>query len=184
MFALIEPSHARLAEYRRALEAGWSPGTEENRMAELRRIADDPADFVRLKADDRAAQGPPVRFPDGSMVDRLPGFTMWMWDGAFCGSINLRWARDKGAMPPQVRGHVGYAVVPEKRRRGYATAAIRLLLPHARAEGLPYLDFVIAPANPASIKAAVANGARLREHFRRYPGGADDPPLLLYRLDL
>lgn len=26
-------------------------------------------------------------------LEMLPGYHLWMWDGEFCGSINLRWHR-------------------------------------------------------------------------------------------
>ena len=63
--------------------------------------------------------------PDGSTAKRLPGFKRWLWDGEFCGSIGLRWQPGTTALPPHCLGHIGYAVVPWKRRRGYATQALR-----------------------------------------------------------
>ena len=55
-----------------------------------------------------------------------------MWDGEFCGSIGFRWQPGTSTLPPYVLGHIGYAVVPWKRGRGYATQALALLLPEAR----------------------------------------------------
>ena len=40
------------------------------------------------------------------------------------------------ALPPTCLGHIGYAVVPWKRGRGYATRALAMLLPEARKEGV------------------------------------------------
>jgi hypothetical protein len=57
---------------------------------ELQKIATDPAAFVAA-LDDPQAKGGPIGLPDGSTVPRLPGFRRWMWDGAFCSSIGLRW---------------------------------------------------------------------------------------------
>jgi predicted acetyltransferase len=108
-----------------------------------------------------------VTLPDGSQVTRLPGITRWIWDGEFCGSINLRWQHGTSALPSYVLGHIGFSVVPWKRRRGYATRALALLLPEARALGLDYVELTAAPDNIASQKTIVANDGKLIEHFRK-----------------
>ncbi len=42
--------------------------------------------------------------------------------------IGLRWQRGSEALPPYCLGHIGYAVVPWKQGRGYATRALREVL--------------------------------------------------------
>ncbi len=74
---------------------------------------------------------------DGTEQARLPARVFWMWDGAFCGAINLRFVPGTLDLPPHVSGHVGYAVVPWKQRQGIATRALSMLLPVAWALGLP-----------------------------------------------
>ena len=91
--------------------SGWQDAARE----ELAKIAEDPAAFV-ASLDDREAKAGPVTLPDGSKVPRLPGYRRWMWDGEFCGSIGFRWQKGTSALPPYVLGHIGYAVVPWKRR--------------------------------------------------------------------
>ena len=88
-----------------------------------------------------------------------------MWDGEFCGTIGFRWQPGTPARPPTCLGHVGYSVVPWKRGRGYATAALALLLPEIRREGLPYVDLTTDATNVASRRVIEANGGTLVEEF-------------------
>ena len=120
---LLKPDTDHLPSYIEALERGWSPDNVRGKATaddQLERIARDAAAFVNT-LDDSEGQGPPVTLPDGSMVPRLPGFNRWIWDGDFCGSINLRWQHGTSALPPHVLGHIGYAVVPWKQGRGWVT---------------------------------------------------------------
>jgi predicted acetyltransferase len=108
-------------------------------------------------------------------VQRLPGYALWMWDGEFCGSVGFRWQPGTTELPPYCLGHAGYSVVPWKRRRGYATRALQLLLPYARAEGLVHIELTTTVDNLASRRVIEANGGRLVERFRTSEahGGAE-----------
>lgn len=165
---LIKPSLAELPAYTDALRRGWSPDNVRLQAAaaeELEKIAADPAGFV-ASLDDPEAKAGPITLPDGSTVQRLPGLRRWMWDGEFCGSVNFRWQKGTSSLPAYVLGHAGYAVVPWKRRLGYATRALGLLLPLARMQGLEYLELTADPDNIASHKVITANGGILVERFR------------------
>jgi predicted acetyltransferase len=105
--------------------------------------------------------------PDGSTVERIPGFRKWMWDGEFCGSIGFRWVPGTEELPPHCLGHVGYAVVPWKRGLGYATQAVKSLLPEAKALGLRYIEVTTDLDNIVSQRVALAAGGRLIERFRK-----------------
>jgi predicted acetyltransferase len=74
-------------------------------------------------------------------------------------------------------------VVPWKRGRGYATLALRLLLPEAGALGLEYVELTTDPANAASRRVIEANGGLLVERFTSVPqlGGRDS---LRFRINL
>lgn len=164
---LVWPSLDYLPSYLAALQQGWSPDNVRGQAAadeELARIAADRTAFVASMVD-REAKGGPVTLPDGSRMARLPGYRRWMWDGEFCGSINFRWQVGTEALPPHCLGHIGYAVVPWKQRRGYATEALRQLLPDARAEGLKVVEITTDPDNVASQRVIEANGGVLVERF-------------------
>ncbi|HSU17482.1 GNAT family N-acetyltransferase [Longimicrobium sp.] len=182
---LVFPSDEHLPGYVAALERGWSPDNTRPEAAireQLAAIASDPAAFLRGMVD-LEAKGPAVTLPDGSTVPRLPGYRKWMWDGEFCGSIGFRWQPGTAELPPHVLGHIGYATVPWKRNRGYATLALRLLLPEAKALGLEYVELTTDPGNVASQRVITANGGVLVEHFTK-PAQYAHEEGLRFRIDL
>lgn len=163
------PSLELLPGYVAALERGWSPDNVRGEAAareQLAKIAADAPAFVAGLVD-REGRGDPVILPDGSSVARLPGYQRWLWDGEFCGVIGFRWQRGTNELPPHCLGHVGYAVVPWKRRQGHATQALKLLLPQARLEGLEYVEITTDPENIASQRVVEANGGVLVERFAK-----------------
>ena len=183
-FELVWPAAPHLAGYTKALEQGWSPDNlrPEAAREELARIAEDPKRFLALHVD-REAKGGAVTLPDGSTVTRLPGYRKWMWDGEFCGVIGFRWQPGTNALPAHVLGHIGFSVVPWKRRKGYATRALELLLPDARQEGLTYVELTTDLDNIGSQRVIEANGGAVIEKFTKVAayGGAES---LRYRIEL
>jgi len=181
---LVWPAAQYLSGYIDALKQGWSPDNRRPEAAqeELLRIAEDPARFIAEQID-REAKSPKVILPDGRAVPRLPGYTQWMWDGEFCGLINFRWQPGTTELPPYCLGHIGYSVVPWKRRRGYATLALQLILAQADKEGLPYVEIVVDADNVASRKVVEANGGEVIAHFRK-PEDHEGSESLRYRVFL
>jgi predicted acetyltransferase len=133
--------------------------------------------------DDREGKGPPVRLPDGSTATRLPGYVRWLWDGEFAGSIGLRWQPGTTALPPHCLGHIGYAVVPWKRGRGYAKEALRLMLAEARSTGLEYVEITTDPDNLPSRRVIDANGGIFHGRFTK-PAAFGGKPGVRYRVTL
>ncbi len=182
---LVRPAAEHLASFADALQRGWSPDTLRPAAAQetLERVRADPADFLRLTEDPQGL-GPPFALPDGTLVARLPGIVRWMWDDeGFAGSINLRWPKDLGALPPHVLGHIGYSVVPWRRQRGHATRALALLLPLARAQGLRAVELTTDATNLASQRVITANGGVLIAAFDK-PAVYGGTPSLRFRIGL
>ena len=173
------------SSYVAALERGWSADNVRGEVAareELEQIRADPGAFL-VGLEDREGKGPAVKLPDGSLVSRLPGFRRWLWDGEFAGSIGMRWQPGTADLPPHCLGHIGYAVVPWKQGKGYATNGLRLLLPEARSVGLPYVEITTDPDNIASQRVIEANGGELVERFVKPPQYGSKPGLR-YRIIL
>ena len=182
---LVRPSLTYLAGYTDALKRGWSPDNVRGAAAavdELEQIAAHARAFV-ASLTDREAKGPPSRLPDGTTAERLPGYRLWLWDGEFCGSIGFRWQPGTSALPAHVLGHVGYTVVPWKRRRGYATRALALMLERARREGFDYIEITTDIENRPSQRVIEANGGVLVERFRT-AAAYGEKESLRFRIDL
>lgn len=164
---LVTPALDYLPSYKAALQRDWSPDNVRGLAAtreQLAAIAADPAAFV-AGLDDPQAKLPPFELPDGSIVKRLPSIRRWIWDGEMAGSIGLRWQPGTADLPPHVLGHIGYTVVPWKRRRGYATRALALMLDEARRRGLPHVDVTTDPDNSVSQRVITSNGGVFVEEF-------------------
>lgn len=177
---LVRPALPYLDSYADALMRDWSPDNVRGVAAareELREIARNPVEFIESLTDPDA-KGPPITLPDGSSVPRLPGFRLWMWDGEFCGSIGFRWQPGTTELPPYCLGHIGYAVVPWKERRGYATRALGLLLPMAKERGLTHVDITTDPENVPSQRVILANRGILQRRFSKGKQYADREGLL------
>jgi len=182
---LVWPAREYLPAYVAALERGWSQDNARGLVAaeeERKQIAED-ADAFLASLVDREGKGAPIVLPDGVTVPRLPGYRRWMWDGEFCGSIGFRWKPGTEALPPYCLGHIGYAVVPWKQRRGYATQALAEMLVDAAAEGLRYVEITTDPDNVASQRVIEANGGVLFEEFVK-PAAFGSTRGLRYRVTL
>jgi predicted acetyltransferase len=169
---LVWPAREYLASYVDALERGWSPDNIRGRITaeeELNRIAND-ADAFLASLVDREGAGPPLTMLDGTKAPRIPGYRKWMWDGEFCGSIGFRWQPGTEDLPPYCLGHTGYAVVPWKKGRGYATAALAQIITDAAAHGLRFIIVTTAPDNVASQRVIEKNGGVFVDEFTTPPG--------------
>jgi len=85
-------------------------------------------------------------------------------DGEIVGTINLRhrlndYLRNYG-------GHIGYAIVPDQRRKGYAREMLRLCLLEAATKGIPEVIITCAAANEPSRRTIESSGGKLLRTFK------------------
>jgi predicted acetyltransferase len=172
------PSLGLLPDYVRAIERGWCPDNFCGREAadeELVRIASDPEGFV-ASLDDPEGRNPPIQWVDGTIRPRLPSYRRWIWADGFCGLVGLRWWGEGDGLPEWFPyGHVGYSVPEWKRRRGYASAAVSLILDDARARGLTWVEVTTNADNIPSQGVVLKNSGLLwaRENGGPPHRGAD-----------
>jgi len=181
---LVVPAAEHLSAYVDALRRGWYPNTTRPASGheDLQAIARDAAAFL-AQQDDAAGKGPPLRLADGSELPRLPMRRRWLWDGGFCGQINLRWQDGTTELPTHVLGHIGYCLVPWKQGKGYATQALAGMLALARAQGLPHVELSTDVGNHASRRVIEKNGGLLLEAFDK-PSSNGGGTALRFRIEL
>lgn len=187
---LLRPTRALVPGCVAALERNWSPDSMRGLAATremLERFALN-ADGVLATTHDPLAKGPPITVADGTQRARIPGIVRWIWDeqdgpAGFAGTLGLRWMPGNAPLPPHVLGHIGYAVVPWKRRRGHATRALRLALALAREQGLTRVELTTDPDNAASQQVITACGGVFVEHFDKGAAWGHKPGVR-YAIDL
>jgi len=140
---------------------------------ELQRIAADPLPFL-LHLDDPEGLGPrhAARRQPASAPASLAALDVDEHDAVepFVGSIGLRWAAGGAPLPAHVLGHVGYAVVPWKRRRGFRHPRPGADAAAGARAGAALPDLTTDPDNLASQRVIAANGGIFVETFDKGRG--------------
>jgi predicted acetyltransferase len=95
----------------------------------------------------------------------------WLVDsGEFIGRINIRHTLTESLR--RIGGHIGYAIRPDRRGRGYGSAILALALPKAKSLGLERVLVTCDEQNVASKKIIEKNGGKLENQVQDQTTGA------------
>ncbi len=109
-------------------------------------------DYLRLVSDNAIGRNLPERFVAST-------FLLAEVDGVVVGRTSIR--HELNDFLINFGGHVGYAVIPTERRKGYATEILRQSIALTRAMGIDRTLVTCDDANLGSIKVIEAGGGVL-----------------------
>ncbi len=97
-----------------------------------------------------------------STETKVPETHYWaVMDNEVVGRISFRHKLNENLK--DFGGHIGYEVRPSARKKGVATAMLKVVLETPRAKQIGKLLLTCSPDNIASIKTIIANGGVLKE---------------------
>ncbi|MDR2698909.1 MAG: GNAT family N-acetyltransferase [Candidatus Methanoplasma sp.] len=99
-------------------------------------------------------------------------------DGRIVGIIDIR--HELNDCLRECHGHIGYAVRPSERRKGYATQMLKLALEHCRTLGLDEVMLGCYKDNDPSVRTIKKCGGIVKEE-KPY---LDGRPMLVFRIEL
>ena len=181
---IVRPEERYLKSYKGALIQAISLGTVvrlEEAQRDLLEIETAPESFL-AKQEDPEALGGDIKLPDGTYAPRMPGKTRFLWDGEICGTINFSWQVGTTELPDYYLGHIGYEVFSWKRNMGYASQALKQILPEAIKLGMLFVELVTNAENLISQRVIEKSGGVLYERFiqPQSHGGADGLRVRIY----
>ena len=147
---LTEPSEeyaSRIAAYRQAF---LDSGDSMDGCGPLRIMAD-PLEWIEFSRR--------LKVPE-TVPPKLAQATQYMFvredDGKIAGMIQLR--HRFNAYLEKYGGHIGYSVAPDERRKGYASAMLRAVLPECRRIGLDRILITCNDTNEGSRRTILSCG--------------------------
>ncbi len=148
---LVMPSLIYARSYQSAVAEGYTPDANAPPISSM------DSHLAWLNA-----QGDQIVLPDGTVATRPPHVQLWMVHAyTFIGRVNIRFR-----LTEHLRvwgGHIGYAIRPSFRGRGFGKQLLAMALPVAREAGLRGVLLTCLDTNLASIRIIEANGGKLAE---------------------
>lgn len=155
---LISPDKAYAASYAQALRDGMEFHAVSAEEIEL--VENDFDSWWRNEND----LSVPIILANGTPAPRVANSHFWLVsDDKFIGRVSVR-----HELSPYLRvvgGHIGYAVRPDERRKGYGHLMMELVKPHVRALGINRAMMTCADSNIGSGKIIEQSGGVLEEIF-------------------
>lgn len=136
-FGLAEPQAALLDAFASALRAGWEPVIAAS-ASDLNEC--DAALFFAQRADTIESSS-----PQGDMGPRRIRLVRWLWDGEFCGEVQLIY---DATAEKDCRVDIRTSITQWKEGLRYRERAMRHLLTEARDLGVPLADLDRAALKP------------------------------------
>ena len=158
----------------KAIDAGWGSDSNDpvgSGKAMREKINNHPLDFVKRLRGDIGDRFPSIVLPDGTAVERLPGFSRWIFTcdtNEFVGQIGFRGRVGCVSLPVHCLGHIGYTIVPAWRGKGHASAALVLMLREVKKMDLPYVYVCCDNTNLASARVMEKVGC-VMQSLKPYP---------------
>lgn len=111
---------------------------------------------------------------------RVPETIYWLVDtGEFIGRVSIRHRLTKHLL--EIGGHIGYDIRLSKRRQGYGSKILELVLPKAKELGIPKVLLTCDQTNIGSQKIIEKNGGVLENQVPNPETGVDK---LRYWIDI
>ena len=112
--------------------------------------------------------------------EHVPQTTYWLIDNdEYIGAVRIRHSLNEALM--KEGGHIGYDIRPSKRKLGYGSKILALVLPKAKILGITKALLTCNSTNTGSIKIIEKNGGIL---WDKIPGGVDKPDKLRYWIEI
>ncbi|MDR1694426.1 MAG: GNAT family N-acetyltransferase [Lactobacillaceae bacterium] len=179
---LAKPSLEYRKSFIEAVNEGFSfSSLRDFTEEEKQKINNDFESFFKEKYD-RVFAPAKIICEDGNSYDKVPDTTYWLVDeGEFIGQFSLRhYLNDFLFMHG---GNIGYVIRPSKRKMGYATKGLGLVLTEARKLGLDKVMISAKEENIGSWKAIEKNGGEL-DNVTAMPWDTSGPRFKRYWINL
>ncbi|HEY9166483.1 MAG TPA: GNAT family N-acetyltransferase [Candidatus Kryptonia bacterium] len=149
---LIRPSRKYEASWKEALRE-----FDEENVTGFWNYPDRPSDidsYIRGDADNSRGR---------NLVEGwVPSTTFWLIDrGMFIGHVNIR--HELNLKLKEHGGHIGYAIRPTQRRKGYGNKILGLVLPEVKKLGIRTASIMCEDSNIGSRRIIENNGGALQE---------------------
>jgi predicted acetyltransferase len=151
---LLRPTIKYKRSFQNALREFAEEGSKEGNISNVEKY---------IKESRQHSKG--VNLPKGYVSETV----YWLIDdNQFVGRVGIRHYLSSDLK--KLGGHIGYAIRPSKRKKGYGTQILKLALLKAKKLGIKKLLITCDENNIASRKIIESNGGKFKDKLRREDG--------------